>query len=445
LKGKIAKEDGDMGSRNELMDNREGKKVSYSVDEALRESEASYRRLFETAQDGILIIDADTGRITDANPFVVDMLGYVHEDFIGKALWSFGPFKDIRASRSAFDDLMSNGYIRYEHLPLETRDGRRVEVEFISNIYQVGQKRTIQCNIRDNSQRKRAEETRLRLESQLRHAQKMDAIATLAGGIAHQFNNALTVITAGLELLEEDVLNQKKDEYIQLMKKAADQMTRLTRQLLAHARGGKYYPETMSLCDLVSNTLPMLKTVLKPSITLKTELPSGLPQIRADRDQMQMALLAVLANALEAIETQGLIRIICRKEVMTDEKVKAFAGLVPGTYVSLTVRDNGKGMDEETRNRVFEPFFTTHFFGRGLGLAAVYGIVKNHDGWISIESHVDQGTAVCIYLPAVDSMEKTTLLSQSPNILGLSRTTSGRSVGRKKRAVSTRTPAGSQA
>jgi PAS domain S-box-containing protein len=429
-----------MGSRKDYLNTKESTHASNSVDHALRESEARYRRLFETAQDGILIIDADTGRITDANPFLVDMLGYVHDDFIGKALWSFGPFKDIRASRSAFEDLMSNGYIRYEHLPLETRDGRRVEVEFISNIYQVGQKRTIQCNIRDNSKRKGAEETRLRLESERIHAQKMDAIATLAGGIAHQFNNALTVVTAGLELLEQDALNQKKGVYIPLMKKAADQMIRLTRQLLTHARGGKYNPDTMSLCDLVSNTLPMLKTVLKPSIILNTELPSGLPPIRGDRAQLQTALLAVLANASEAIETQGHIRIICRKEVMTEEKAKAFAGLVPGTYVSLTVRDNGKGMDQETQSRVFEPFFTTHFFGRGLGLAAVYGIVKTHGGWISIESQVDQGTAVCIYLPAVAAMEQTVLHPQLWSTPRPSRIKSGRSIGREKRAVSTRTP-----
>ena len=403
-----------MGSRRDFFNAREAKQTSNSADDTLRASEASYRRLFEAAQDGILIIDAESGRITDANPFLVNMLGYVHEDFIGKALWNFGPFKDIRESKSAFQDLMNNGYIRYEHLPLETRDGRRIEVEFVSNVYQVGQKRTIQCNIRDNSQRKQAENARLKSEAQLKQAQKMAAVAALAGGIAHQFNNALTVITAGLNLMEEDVQNKKKDQYIQLMQKAAGQMSRLTRELLAYARGGKYRTEPMLLSDLVSDNLPLLKSVLKPSIAIETELPSGLPRIHADRAQMQMALLAILANASEAIEAQGLIRIICRKEVMTYERVKAFAGLVPGIYVSLTVKDNGRGMDEETRSRVFEPFFTTQFFGRGLGMAAVYGIVKNHAGWISIESQVDQGTAVCIYLPAVGSMKETTILSQAP-------------------------------
>jgi two-component system, cell cycle sensor histidine kinase and response regulator CckA len=119
---------------------------------------------------------------------------------------------------------------------------------------------------------------------------------------------------------------------------------------------------------------------------------------------MQMILHAVLANASEAIETRRRIRIICREERMTEERVSAFSGLVPGICVGLTVADNGKGMDDETRRRIFEPFFTTHFPGRGLGMAAVYGIVKNHGGWIAIESQVAKGTAVCIYLPAADSV-----------------------------------------
>ena len=179
-------------------------------------------------------------------------------------------------------------------------------------------------------------------------------------------------------------------------------MTRLTRQLLAFARGGKYITESLCLSSLVRDSLPMIESFLKPQITIETDLPTDLPPIRADMDQMQMAVLAVMSNASEAVGTQGCIRIVCRKERMSEQRVKSFTGLSPGTYVSLTISDNGKGMDEDTRSRVFEPFFTTHFPGRGLGMASVYGTVKNHDGWISIDSQIDQGTTVCIYLPAVD-------------------------------------------
>ncbi len=383
------------------MNTREIKQMKNPAEDALIVSEERYRRLFETAQDGILIIDAGTGHIADVNPFLMDMLGYSRKDFIGKSLWSFGPFKDIHASKSAFQDLMSGGYVRYKHLPLETKDGRSVEVEFISNVYQVGQKRTIQCNIRDISQRKKDERNRNSLESKLKQAQKMAAAAALAGGMAHQFNNALSVITGGLNLLEANGINQEVEECLRLKTEAVDRMSRLNQELLAYARGGKYCIETILLSDLVRENLFLLKPIFKPSITIETEIPPDMPPIQANKDQMQVALHAILTNASEAIEKQGLIRIIGRKEVMTDESVKYFSGLAPGIYACLTVEDNGRGMEEETRRRVFEPFFTTRFPGRGLGMAAVYGIVKNHGGWISVESQLGIGTIVKIWLPVL--------------------------------------------
>lgn len=392
-------EDEKMGSRNDIVIRGEIKRPSNPVEDTLKDSELRYRRLFETAQDGILIIDGATGRISDVNPFLMNLLGYSRRDFIGKPLWRLGPFRDIRASKSAFQDLISSGYIRYEHLPLETRDGQRIEVEFISNVYQAGKKRTIQCNIRDNSQRKQTERIRLKIETQLKQIQKMEAVSTLAGGMAHQFNNALTVIAGGLSMLEEEC-HQRNKAYVQLMIEATDKMTRLTRQLLAYARGGSHGVETILLSNLVADTLPLFKAS-KLSTTIETELSSDLSPIYADRNQLQMALLAVLDNASEAIETQGLIRITCRKEVLAGEAVKPFPGLTPGIYASLIVEDNGKGMKEETRNRVFEPFFSTHFPGRGLGMAAVYGIVKNHDGWISVASQLGVGTTVTVRLPVL--------------------------------------------
>jgi two-component system cell cycle sensor histidine kinase/response regulator CckA len=397
-----------------LLANGDSNPAAGPVKASLRDSEARYRRLFETAQDGILIIDADTGRIIDVNPFLVSMLGYQRSDFIGKALWRFGPFKDIRANRAAFKDLIRDGYIRYEHLPLETRDGRSIEVEFISNVYRVGRQRTIQCNIRDNSQRKQAERARLRLESQILEAHETAAIEKLAGGIAHHFNNALTVIKGALSLIEKDTLPTETGENLRHINRAAERMIKLTRDMLAYANGGKYHIETMTLSHLVRDSLPLFVSVLEPSIALETDLPSGLPPIQADKLQIQTALLAILANASEAIEIQGLIRIICRIVDGTDGSLEPSAGLAPGRYVSLIVMDNGKGMDPETRRRMFEPFFTNHFHGRGLGMAAVYGIVKNHGGHILVESQIDVGTEVHVYFPAMKSVEETTLRSRLP-------------------------------
>ena len=128
------------------------------ADEALKVSETRYRRLFETAQDGILLLDADTGQILDVNPFLLKMLGYSHKDFLGKKLWEIGPFSDIAASRLRFSELQTKGYVRYEHLPLETKDGHLIDVEFVSNVYLVDKEKIIQCNIRDITLRKQAEE-----------------------------------------------------------------------------------------------------------------------------------------------------------------------------------------------------------------------------------------------------------------------------------------------
>lgn len=207
---------------NKFVNPKDHERASPVPDEVLKASEAHYRRLFETALDGILIIDAHTGRIIDVNPFLLDLLGYGRKDFVGKALWDLGPFRDIRASKSAFQKLMKDGHIRYEHLPLETRDGQHIAVEFISNVYQAGPKRTIQCNIRDNRRHKQAQEADNLISSQLRHAQKMAAVATLAGGVAHQFNNALTVISAGLDLIEKERDSLEAQEHVQLMKQALE-------------------------------------------------------------------------------------------------------------------------------------------------------------------------------------------------------------------------------
>ena len=374
---------------------------------SLKASETRYRRLFETARDGILILDADTGRITDVNPFLVEMLGYSHAQFIGKRLYEISPFRDIRANLSAFQELQDRGYIRYEHLPLEAKDGKRIDVEFVSNAYWVNHSRVIQCNIRDITARKQAEEAKSKLEFQFQRAQKMEAIATLAGGIAHQFNNALVVITGTLDLLEMDLSdNEKVVWYLESIKKSALRMTQLTRQLLAYARGGKYQVETISLSDFVRDALPLLTPGLKPTVNIETDLPDDVLKTRVDRVQMQMILLAIMSNASEAIEKEGCIRVICRNEVITEENSKDFPGLMIGSYVCLTIEDSGQGMDEETRRKVFEPFFTTKFQGRGLGMAAAYGIVNNHGGQVTVESQLDRGTIVRIWLPALLEIEE---------------------------------------
>ncbi|MCD6272390.1 MAG: response regulator [Deltaproteobacteria bacterium] len=250
----------------------------------------------------------------------------------------------------------------------------------------------------------KAEKQRRQVEARLLQAQKMEVIGTLAGGIAHQFNNALYVITGNLDMLEMDFNGDEKvADYTKKIEASARRMTQLVAQLLAYARGGKYHIKTLSLSDFVIDTLSLLKHSIGNAIQLDTDLPSDILNVEADLNQMQMVLSDVLRNAFEAMDGKGCIRIACRNTMITDEIVEDFPGLKPGNYVKLTITDDGRGMDQETRKRIFEPFFTTKFEGRGLGMAAAYGIVKNHGGWISVDSEPGQGTILTIYLPATQA------------------------------------------
>ena len=179
-------------------------------------------------------------------------------------------------------------------------------------------------------------------------------------------------------------------------------MSRLTDQLLAYAEGGQYRPENLKLDDFVIQTLLILQHDLNLTPRVETVFAKDISHIKADHTQMQMVLSAILANSNEAIEDEGLIRITAGNKDLDEDFTKQHPGLKPGYYVCLTIEDDGNGMDEETKSRIFEPFFTTKFQGRGMGMAAVYGIVKNHDGWISVDSELGKGTVAKIYLPAIE-------------------------------------------
>ncbi|MBN2123462.1 MAG: response regulator [Deltaproteobacteria bacterium] len=242
---------------------------------------------------------------------------------------------------------------------------------------------------------------RRRMEEQLLEAKKWEAIATLAGGVAHQFNNALSSILGNIELLK---IHFSKDEEchkrLEPMEVVSHKMVELTNQLLAYARGGRYQTQTLSMASLVENTLALLLHELDPALEIETDLDPETREVKVDLPQIQMALSALLRNASEAIEGTGRIRISCTNA--SDADGAPGNHTVPGdrSYVRLTVEDTGKGMDEETKERIFEPFFSTKFHGRGLGLAAVFGIVRGHDGFITVESRPGRGTCMNLYLPA---------------------------------------------
>lgn len=370
----------------------------------IQASRNRYSDLYDFAPVGYITI-SEKGLIQEANLTICSMLGVGRNFLIGKRLSHFIAKDTQDIFYLHCQKLFETKVRQICELQLVKEDGSRFYAQMQSIAVQDVDDNFSQLRIAvtDITLIKQAEEEKANLQSRLQQAQKMEAIGTLAGGIAHQFNNALSPITGNIDMLKLDYHGDENiANYTKQMRDSAQRMTQLTNQLLAYARGGKYQAKNISLSDFVRDTLPLVKHNIKPSISIATNLPRDIMSVYADLTQMQIVMSAILSNSSEAIQDQGRIQVTCRNEEITDEIAKDSAGLKTGLYVTLMVEDDGKGMDEKIRSRVFEPFFTTKFQGRGLGMAAAYGIVKNHDGWISVDSEVGKGTKVCIYLPAIE-------------------------------------------
>jgi PAS domain S-box-containing protein len=371
-------------------------------EKALRASETRYRRLFESAKDGILILDAETGQVLDANPFLISLLGYSHADLLGKNVWDLGPFKNIAVSKAAFKELQDKEYVRHEDLPLQTRDGQLISVEFVSNVYWVGQARVIQCNIRDITQRKRAEEERKKLEAQLQVSQKMEAIGSLATGVAHDFNNLLSVILGQTELALQDLRegDPLKDNLLEV-KKAGERAAGLTRQLLAFGHKQLLQPTLLNLNQVAEGVGKMLRRLVGEDIDFVQVLSPDLGVVRADPGQIEQVLMNLVVNARDAMSEGGKLTIETSNVEINNADAAPHVGVKPGSYVRVVVTDTGCGMDEQTKAQIFEPFFTTKKKGKGtgLGLSTVYGIVKQSGGNICVTSELGRGTSFTIDFP----------------------------------------------
>lgn len=229
---------------------------------------------------------------------------------------------------------------------------------------------------------------------------KLESLGTFAGGIAHQFNNALSVITGHLDLMDTKFPETPglKEHTLKILH-STRKMTQLTKSLLAYARGGKYQIQVFVLSKFIRETLDHFKYELPPSINLITEFSETDYYIQADKAQIQMLLSSILENSFEAINKIGTIKIVCEPEEIDPGESEKFNIDLEKKYVCLTIIDDGPGIDNEIKEKIFDPFVTTKFVGRGLGLSAVYGIVKNHKGFITINSQPEKGTSVKVFFP----------------------------------------------
>jgi PAS domain S-box-containing protein len=363
-----------------------------SLELALEVSELRYRRLFETAQDGILILDANTGKIIDVNPFLLDLLDYPFESMIGLRLWEIGQFKDIAANQAAFEALQTNEYIRYENLPLRTKTGKEIQVEFVSNVYFVGSDKVIQCNIRDIS---------ARAEFQAASKSHADALELAVRArdevivvLSHELRNPLAAISSMIDVLElghgEVGMPDKKDLPPQFDKSAlafirrnVQSLVHLVTELLDfthianEALGLEFVKvDAHEVIRFVLKNLESQQKAVGIGIDLRLEAPRS--YIRADSGRLEQVLSNLIGNALKFTPKGGKVSIVTRNEES--------GGLV------IEVSDTGIGIPADALPRIFSPFeqgdssIHRRYGGLGLGLSIASTLIKAHGGTLEVES-----------------------------------------------------------
>lgn len=369
-------------------------------EEALRRERNFVTAILDTAGALIVVIDSN-GRVVRFNRACEEATGYSSDLISGKRIWDVFLIPDESAeARSAFERALSGEYpTKTEHHWIASSGARRLIAWSITALTDRDGKVEYAVGIGiDVTERKR-------LEEQLLHAQKMDAVGRLAGGVAHDFNNLLTAITGYSELLmnalkEQDPLRRDVEE----IRKAGERAASLTRQLLAFSRKQILQPRVLDLNTIVTDMEKMLRRLIGEHIQLQTGLDPKLGRIKADPSQMEQVILNLAVNARDAMPNGGKLTIETANVVLNELYGNRHLGVDLGSYVMVGVTDNGTGMDAETQAHLFEPFFTTKEQGKGtgLGLSTVYGIVTQSGGKVWVYSEQGQGTTFKIYLPRVD-------------------------------------------
>ncbi len=373
------------------------------AEEALRESEARYRNLVNNATYGIYWVTLD-GDLLDTNPALVQMLGYESIEELLDLDNTLCLYCDP-AARAA----VANRYRDHDRgdvtVEWKRKNGKIISVRLIGRRSRDARRNTdcVEVIVEDVTQR-------IALEKQLREGQKFEAIGQLAGGIAHDFNNMIGAILGWAEIgLDETGADTRLHRHFEKIRHQAVRAAALTKQLLAFARRQILEPRNMDMNQNVTETLSLLEKVIGSDIEIKTNLAANLTLVRADPTQVDQVIMNLCINARDAMPGGGCLTIETGDAVFDEKYCALHTFARPGHYTMLAVTDTGIGMDAATLDRIFEPFFTTKETGKGtgLGLATVYGIVSQHDGFLQVYSEVNIGTTFRIYLPVTPTAEKT--------------------------------------
>ena len=372
--------------------------------DALRRSERNSRLLFESSPIPMWVYDRQSLVFLAVNDAAIAHYGYSRNEFLSMNITEIRPpeemirlLEDLEQDRP---DLQSSG--QWIH---KTRDGHLIDVEVLSHTIEYEGRSAALVVTQDVTERNRVAKEKDALERQLRQSQKLEAVGQLAGGVAHDFNNLLAVISNYSRFVRDDLPEgaSSREDMDQVLN-AAEKAARLVRQLLAFSRREIVKPEIVDLNDVVSDIHKMLRRTIKESINLVVDLTEDLWSTQVDRGQLEQVLLNLAVNADAAMPDGGTLEIRTSNRMVDEDAAAQKAELTAGSYVCLTVSDDGVGMPEEVSAHVFEPFFTTKAVGEGtgLGLSTVYGIVKQAGGYVYVYSEPGRGTTFNLYLPATD-------------------------------------------
>ncbi len=365
-------------------------------EEQLQASERKYRLLFATSPEAMLVYDHETLRILAVNEAATTRYGYSEQEFLSLTIRDIHSPEEQAQLDEELHDRPEAGAVR-TGIRHRTKDGRVLEVDLVARPIEFAGRRARLVLARDVT-------TQRQLEEQLRQSQKMEAVGQLAGGIAHDFNNLLTAILGSTQLLlQATPPDDPRHEDAMEIKNAGMRAAELTRQLLAFSRRQVLAPKVLGLNAVVAHMQKMLRRLLGEDIELAVTLEPEAGTVNADPGQLEQVLLNLAVNARDAMPTGGRLTIETTRVTLTAELAERRHRLPPGDYLCLAVADTGAGMDEATQAHLFEPFFTTKEVGKGtgLGLATVYGIVKQSGGYVWVYSEVGHGTTVKVYLPRV--------------------------------------------
>lgn len=381
----------------------------------LRLSEERFAKAFKSSPIPMSIQSLKDYRYLDVNDSYLDMTGYSRTQILGASSIDLHLWADKSVRAEVFDQLRSGKSVRNVETRIRRKDGEERTTLLSAEQICLGAESFALISEHDISQR-------LTLESQLRQAQKMEAIGHLAAGVAHDFRNILTVIQghANLRLLTPNI-DPKLAESLTQITEAVERASNLTRQLLAFSRKQIMQLEVINLNRLVDNLTSMLSRLIGEQVTLKCRFFEDLPMIEADVCSVEQVILNLAVNARDAMPGGGQLVIATSYIEVNSAYVASHPEAAEGRFVCLTVRDTGCGMDDGTKSRLFEPFFTTKEVGKGtgMGLATAYGIIKQHNGWIEVESKPGAGSTFTVYLPASDRSEEKQEKKQSlPQALG---------------------------